>query len=196
MAWPAIIGAGASLASGLISSKGTKKANAQQIALAREQMDFQERMSSTAYQRAADDLEKAGLNRILALGSPASSPGGAMPNISNELQGLAEGIGAAAHSAADLSNKRKQGKLIDTQNYATEHQGLLAETQALQSKKQAELLQEQVNSTAQDVRLKTIEADWMEEMHSITAGTQAAGEATKAAAELLKVLKMLGVGGK
>lgn len=49
---------------------------------AQKNRDFQEDMSNTAYQRAARDLEAAGLNRVLALGSPATTPAGAIGSMS------------------------------------------------------------------------------------------------------------------
>lgn len=45
---------------------------------AKEQMEFQEKMSSTSYQRAVEDAKKAGINPMLiGGGSGASSPAGA-----------------------------------------------------------------------------------------------------------------------
>ena len=74
------------LAGGALSFLGGSKRNEAQIASAREQMAFQERMSNTAHQRQVADLRAAGLNPILsAKYGGASSPGGAMPQIQDVL---------------------------------------------------------------------------------------------------------------
>ena len=96
---PALIGAGGALLGGAVSAYGQRKANQRNIELAREQMKFQERMSSTAYQRAARDLESAGLNRILALGDSASSPTGQTAQMQNPTAELGRAVGKSAASA-------------------------------------------------------------------------------------------------
>lgn len=52
--------------------------------------EWQERMSSTAYQRAVEDMKKAGINPILAFANGgASTPGGSAGTISGASMGLA-----------------------------------------------------------------------------------------------------------
>ncbi len=112
----AVLGAGVSLLGGKRIDEGTReRVTNENIALAREQMAFQERMSSTAYQRATSDLEASGLNRILALGSPASTPTGATAVMQNEEAGLGQAISDAPTSALALNRQRQDLKLATAQ---------------------------------------------------------------------------------
>nr|UXQ88102.1 MAG: DNA pilot protein [Microvirus sp.] len=107
--WGAVAGAGINFLGGLFGSSSARDINRQQIALSREQMQFQERMSNTAYQRSAADLEKAGLNRILALGNSASTPSGSQPP-SLKVPGdrIQAGIGNAVNSAMQLTKQKAE----------------------------------------------------------------------------------------
>lgn len=110
-----LLGVGADILGGFIGDKGAREANRQNLQIAREQMAFQERMSNTAYQRAAGDLEAAGLNRILAMTGPSSSPQGARATMVNPRAGRAEAVQKAAHTALALKNMTEQNKLLQAQ---------------------------------------------------------------------------------
>jgi len=103
---PAAIGAAGTLLGSGVSAR-------QSQANAREQMDFQREMSNTAYQRAADDMEAAGLNRILAIGSPATTPGGAMGTVPDYGYSAVAGANAGIAGVATAQNIQQSQATID-----------------------------------------------------------------------------------
>lgn len=118
-----LLGAIAPAIGGVASALGQHSANRANAAAAQAQMDFQERMSNTAYQRAMKDMQKAGLNPILAgrLGG-ASSPGGSMPNIQNPLSGagatgaaVTQAFNNSALTAAQVQQTKAQTNLTNQQ---------------------------------------------------------------------------------
>lgn len=92
--WTALGVAGAGLLGGYMSKQSQEGTNQMSSDIAAANREFQERMSSSAYQRAVVDMQKAGLNPMLASKQGgADTPPGAMATVQNP---MAAGLSGAA----------------------------------------------------------------------------------------------------
>lgn len=112
------------------SAESIKATNAMQMQLAKDQMDFQERMSNTAYRRAMNDMRRAGLNPMLAYQQGgATTPGGAMaklmdPGSTGMTVGAstANALSTAMQTASNIGLQAEQKDLIKGQTSLTNSQ--------------------------------------------------------------------------
>lgn len=119
-------------ASNAANARNVDASNAMSQQSTREQMEFQERMSSTAHQREIKDLQAAGLNPLLSANAGASSPNGAAFSaqsaqnqsapVANIMEGNANSANsivaqrlAAIRQAQEISNMDAQRRLTEAQ---------------------------------------------------------------------------------
>lgn len=124
------LGAVGSVASAGASMYGAREQNIASAEQAQKQMDFQERMSSTSYQRSVADMKAAGMNPMLGYSQGgASAPSGASAPVVNEtgtgansalqalttLQGLENANASADLTRAETARTLASVALVDAQ---------------------------------------------------------------------------------
>lgn len=131
------LGTAGSIYGAMQNARSVEESNAMNVDIAREQMqfsasqaqremEFQERMSGTAYQRVTDDMRKAGINPMLAIDNGgASTPGGAMGSsagatmapipsvVANSMSSAMDLIRTYAEARRSLSASRLDDKQAD-----------------------------------------------------------------------------------
>lgn len=181
--WPVLgglISGGASLLGGMFSSdtaaKNTqaniamqKETNQMSIAENQKNRDFQQQMSSTAYQRASTDMQAAGLNPMMMFGSgsAASSPSGGTPSLGTAKSenvspygNMGDAVTKAMSSAVAVKTMDKMASEmanLEAENFRIKEvtKNVAASTET--EKRRPQYVHEQTRSVAQDVTAKKLD---------------------------------------
>lgn len=194
-----------------------EQTNAQRIAEAQKQMDFQREMSNTSHQREIDDLAAAGLNPILSSKyGGASTPGGAMAQIADVVSPAAATASARASQVAqrelmasqvNQQHAAEKKMRVDAENAKLNQANIkqtneLLKMQTKQKMYEAILTNSRANISGIDEQMRGTAAEYQElerfgrmnesemerELGALRRQMAVGGEAAKAASSLYNVL--------
>jgi hypothetical protein len=132
---------------GIGSYMGQESANQANAAQSQKQMDFQERMRSTSYQTAVEDMKKAGLNPMLAYQQGgAGNQAGSQAQMHSSAGEAVKSIGENLGKYQDLRNTAVQEKLINSQIDVADADAVLKRATAITEAYKPGLTQAQTNS--------------------------------------------------
>lgn len=126
-----VIPALSSAASAALSYFGTESTNQANRDNAQAQMQYQERLSNTSYQRAVSDMSAAGLNPMLAYSQGgATTPAGAMAQMQNSLGNAVSSAQVGSKVIPEIEQVRAQTANVGADTEKKQSETALNNTQA------------------------------------------------------------------